>query len=230
MMLTAALVIAAALQAASGAASSQTASGVGAPPDRTYTYSITQNSASIGTSTVTVKRTDAGITVHETETINGSNFVADETLDSQTLAPKGYSATYPYPQGTGSLTAHVSFGRSGATVRFDGIDGVSTISLPSGVHAGFVLELSLMTGFLFLPAQIQAANVSQFSQILPSRVLQQVSRVDKNQGSPPSGVPANDVGIAIAASVNFDEWYDPVTFVVNEVSVPSQNVLIKLTK
>ncbi len=229
-MLSVALVIATVLQAASGAAATQAPTNAAAPPDGTYTYSIAQNSAPIGTSTVTVKRTDAGITVHENETVNGSNFVADETLDAQTLAPKGYTATYPYPQGSGSLTAHVSFGRGGATVRFDGIDGVSTIALPSGVHVGFVLELSLMTGFLFLPAQIEAANVAQFSQILPSRVLQQTSRVDKNQGSPPTGVPANDVSIGIAASVNFDEWYNPTTFVVHEVSVPSQNVLIKLTK
>ena len=230
MITAAALVLATALQAASGASATQAAGNAAAPPDGTYTYSIVQNSGSIGTSTVTVKRTDAGITVHENETVNGANFVADETLDAQTLAPKGYTATYPYPQGTGSLTAHVSFGRGGATVRFDGIDGLSTLALPSGVHAGFVLELSLMTGFLFLPAQIEAASVGQFSQIMPSRVLQQTARVDKNQGSPPTGVPANDVSIGISASVNFDEWYNPTTFVVHEVSVPSQNVLIKLTK
>jgi hypothetical protein len=230
MMYIAALVIAAALQAAAGTPAAQSASNPGAPPDGTYKYSINQNSAAIGTSTVTVKRTDAGITIHETETVNGSDFVADETLDPQTLAPRGYSATYPYPQGTGSLTAHVSFNRSGATVRFDGIDGASTIAMPSGVHAGFVVELSLMTGFLFLPAQIQAANVSQFSQILPSRVLQMVARVDRNQGSPPNGVPATDVGVLIGASVSLTEWYDPTTFVVHEVSVPSQDVLIKLTK
>lgn len=219
-MLFAALVIATAVAGSSGAA---------APPDGTYNYSITSGNDTVGKSSVSVKRTGDGVALHETETLGALSFVVDETLDPATLSPKTYVATYS--KDTYSQTAHVSFDRSGATVSLDGISGSSTLSNPAGIKQAYVLELAIMTGFLMLPAQIHATQATQFSGLVPSRVLQFVGRIDSSQGaSRPSGVPATDLPLSVTAAVNFDEWYDPTTFVLHAVSVPSQNYLIKLVK
>ena len=40
-----------------------------APPDGTYKYTIEQTSTAIGSATVSVKRADVGIQVHETQEV-----------------------------------------------------------------------------------------------------------------------------------------------------------------
>ena len=98
-----------------------------APPDGTYNYSITQSGSQIGTSTVIVKRVGSDVTVHETETLGTLSFVIDEVLDSATLNPKTYVASYT--KDTYTQTARGSFDRSGATVSFDGVPGTQVFPL-----------------------------------------------------------------------------------------------------
>lgn len=201
----------------------------GAPPDGTYSYSITQAGSQLGTSTVTVKRNGANIVLHETETMGTLSFVVDETLDSSTLNPKTYVASYTKDSYT--QTARGAFDRSGATVSFDGVPGNQVFPLTSGNRNAYVLEQSLLTGFFMLPAQIHATRASQFMQVVPSQVLTLTSRINGTPAGPkPASIPAQDVSLAIGSKVNFDEWYDPNTFVLQAVSVPVQDVLIKLTK
>jgi hypothetical protein len=234
MMLVAALV-ATFLVASSGSTAAGSGSTATAPGDGTYNYSILQNGSPIGTSSVTVKRSDIGISLHETETLDQMNFAVDETLDAATLAPKSYVATYQ--RGAGSQTARVIFDDKGATMTFDGTNTNQPLPLPAGVKNGYVIEGALMTGFLFLPAQIHATKATDFAQYIPSKVLQGAGHVDST-GHPvrPAGVPAGDVSLSIrftvplGPSVNLDEWYDPATFALHAVSVPDQNVLMKVTK
>lgn len=219
-MLLAALLVAAAVSAGSGAP---------APADGTYNYSIEAGSDKIGSSSVTVKRSDAGITVHETQTKGAFSFVVDEILDPSTLAHKSYIATYT--KAGASQTIRVFFDRSGATVMYDRINGSSPLALPAGVKDGFIIEASLMTGFLFLPAQIHQANANQFGDLIPSQMFVFTNKVDATaKPARPDGVPKGDVSLSISGPVNYDEWYDPTTFVLHAVSVPIQNVVIRLTK
>lgn len=220
-MLFAALLILAAVGAGSGTP---------APPDGTYTYAIQKGNDAIGSSNVTVKRSDAGITVHESETFTDSSlsFVADETLDPATLQPKSYAATYT--KAGGSQTVRMAFNRSGASATFEGI-GTSALPLPRGTKFGYVVELALMSGFGMLPAQIHQSNLIEFSTYIPSKMTIVSNRVITNAGSArPAGVPAADVSLSINGLADYDEWYDPGTFVVHAVSVPAQSVTIKLTK
>lgn len=223
-MFLVAVVVAAVVSATGSSASA------GSPPDGTYNYSITQAGSPIGTSTVTIKRSPDNISVHETETLGDLNYVVDETLDANTLDPKTYVATYT--KGTGSQTARVTFDHTGATVTFDGVAGNQFFGLPSGVKNAYVLESSIMTGFLMLPAQLHASRVNQFLQIMPSEVAQVTSRVSGATAGPrPDSLPSGDISLSIGSGrVNFDEWYDPNTYVLHAVSVPIQDVLIKLTK
>jgi hypothetical protein len=200
-----------------------------APPDGTYKYSIIQSGNEVGSSTITLKRSGSDITVHETETMGELNFVVDETVDGVTLAPKTYVATYT--KGDGSQTARAAFDRSGATVSFDGVSGSQAFPLTGAVRNAYVLESAIMTGFFLLPAQIHASRATQFLQIIPSGVQSLTSRVESQAAGPrPTGVPASDASLSIASHVDFDEWYDPNSFVLHDVSVPIQDVQIKLTK
>jgi hypothetical protein len=220
------LLIGAVIAAVVGAAAP---SGTAAPPDGTYTYSITQAGTQIGTSTVTIKRSSAGISVHEDQTLGVLNFVIDETVDGTTLDPTVYVATYSH--GAGSQARHVAFDRTGATVSLEGVSGSQFFPLTDPLKNVYVLESSILTGYFLLPAQIHASKATQFLQIIPSEVESLTAHVSSQPaGSRPSDAPASAVDLSIGGGVNFDEWYDPNTFVLNDVSVPIQDLVIKLTK
>ena len=206
-------------------------SGPAAPADGTYNYTITKGSDAIGKSSVTIKRTDIGLTIHEAETLTGGfSFVIDEIVEVATLAPKAYTGSYSKGSDA-QTTVRAAFDRNGATVTIDGVPGTAPLPNPQGIKNAYVLEGSLVTGFAMLPAQLRASKAGQFSLIAPREVLQFVGRVDARAvASRPSGVPAGDVVLSVSAPVNFDEWYDPATFVLHTVSIPSQQVLITLTK
>jgi hypothetical protein len=224
-----ALVVAAAVSASPSPAPGS--NGAAAPPDGVYTYTITQAGSALGKSSVTIKRSEIGLTIHEAETLSGSHsFVIDEILDALTLAPKAYVGSYSMGDDSTSV-ARAAFDRGGATVTIDGVPGTAPLPNPRGVRDAYVMEGSLVTGFALLPAQIHSSRATQFSEIVPRQVLQMIGRVEPHPGSArPNGVPAGDAVLSVSSSVNFDAWYDPVTFVLHAVSVPSQQVLISLTK
>ncbi len=203
-----------------------------APPDGTYSYSIDRASANIGTSTVTVKRSGDAIVVHETQTMPAQKLAVtvDETLAGSQLAPKSYVGNYAREGGT-PVVVRMTFNASGAAATVDGASGSTTLSLPSRISSGYVIEGALLTGFLFLPAQLHASRATAFAGIVPSKLTQITDTVDRGMRPVrPPGAPANDVAVSIRGPVDFQEWYDPTTFVLDAVSVPSQNVLIHLTK
>ncbi len=202
-----------------------------APPDGTYSYSIDRASANIGTSTVIVKRSGGAIMVHETQTMPAQKFAVtvDETLAGSQLAPKSYVGSYSL-EGT-PVVVRMSFNGSGADATVDGASGSTSLKLPPRITSGYVIEGALLTGFLFLPAQLHASRATAFAGIVPSKLTQVTDTVDRGMRPVrPPGAPANDIALSIRGPVDFQEWYDPTTFVLDAVSVPSQSVLIHLTK
>ncbi len=205
-------------------------SGSAAPPDGTYTYSIQQTGSDLGKSTVKIARADIGITVHEEQQLQSSyTFIVDEIFDPATLSPRAFTGVYT--RDTSSSTVRVAVDGGGATVTIDGTPGTASFPNPPGVKQTYLIEGTLMSGFAMLPAEIHASKATQFSLVAPRSVLQAVCSVDPHPivTRPPS-VPANDDVLSVTGKVNFDAWYDPQTFVVHAVSVPSQQVLIILTK
>ncbi|PZR60783.1 MAG: hypothetical protein DLM53_10500 [Candidatus Eremiobacter antarcticus] len=203
-----------------------------APPDGTYSYSIDRASANIGTSTVTVKRSGDAIMVHETQAMPAQKFAVtvDETLAGSQLAPKSYVGNYTMEGGT-PVVVRMSFNGSRADATVDGASGSTSLKLPPRITSGYVIEGALLTGFLFLPAQLHASRATAFAGIVPSKLTQVTNTVDRGMRPVrPPGAPANDIAVSIRGPVDFQEWYDPTTFVLDAVSVPSQNVLIHLTK
>lgn len=216
-MLIAALTVAAALAVA--------------PPDGTYSFSIEQTSASIGTATVTVKRADSGLQIHEKQDLKmnatSRSYAVDETLDPASLAPRTYVGTYSQ-DGTPAVF-RMAFDASGARASVDGVNGVTSVTMPPGTKAAFIAELSLMSGYLFLPAQVNAARVTKFAAVVPSELDAVVNHVDANMNpGRPAGVPPQDVPLSISGgAMNYDEWYDPLSFVVHAVTF--NNGVIRLT-
>jgi hypothetical protein len=206
-----------------------TASSTPAPPDGTYTYTIAKAGTVTGKTSVTVKRAGASIALHETGTNDVYSFVVDETLDAATLAPQTYIGTYM--KGNASQVARVTFDSKGAVETRDGVSGSADLPLPPGDKNSYALEYVIMTGFLMLPAQLHASGATSFSQIMPAEVLEFPARTDPIPAGPrPTGVPAADVSLTVQSGVTFDIWYDPVTYIVHAVSVPTQNLLISLAK
>jgi|SRR5579872_5007429 len=202
-----------------------------APPDGTYSFSIEQASAAVGTATVTVKHGDAGIQVHEKQDLKLStstrSYSVDETLDAGSLTPRSYIGTYTQ-DGTPAVF-RMAFDASGARASVDGVSGATAVTMPPGTRAAFIAELSLMSGYLFLPAQVNAAKVTKFAAVIPSELDAVVNRVDSNMNPiRPAGVPAQDVALSISgAQMTYDEWYDPLSFVVHAVTFG--NGVIRLT-
>ena len=90
----------------------------------------------------------------------------------------------------------------------------------------------MATGFLFLPAQIRAESLSTFTLFAPSgaqtfyTVLNATATPPRPAGLPPADVSLTLDGTAQSGNIEFVVWYDPTTFIVDEIDVPTQQVTI----
>jgi hypothetical protein len=228
------LVVAAAVQvaanAATGSAANAPSTALGAPPLGTYTYTVQQGGNDLGTATVSIGRSDVGLTVHEDQTLQGSlTYAIDEIFDATTFDPRAYTGAYA--RGNTATTVRVVVDSGGATVTIDGTSGTAPFPNPSGIKHAYIIEGTLMSGYVMLPAQLHASKATQFSQISPRSVSQMTGTVDLHPALPrPASVPPGDVALSVTGKVNFDVWYDPATMLVHAVSAPGQQLLITLKK
>src|SRR5205807_5400907 len=132
-----------------------------APADGTYGYTVIRSGQKAGDSTVSVKRAGAGISVHEVETFTGVTDTVDETLDPNSLMPTAYVASFPLTAEVG-ITAHLAFYSGGARETVDGTSGATDFRLETGTTHLVVVDGAMMSGFLFLPAQVKALALRSF--------------------------------------------------------------------
>ena len=205
------------------------------PSDGTYAFTVMRAGQKSGDSTVTVKRAGATVAVHEVETFGGTADTVDETLDLGNLAPQGYVSSFPLSAEV-RVTAHLAFYSGGARQTVDGTSGATDFRLESGTTRVIAIDGAMMTGFLFLPAQVKALSLNSFTVLSPSRADTYKCRVDASANpSRPAGVPAADVSLTVdgtspGGNVHFVEWFDPQTMVVDEVDVPANQVTITRTR
>jgi hypothetical protein len=217
------------------AAASAAGTPAAAPPDGTYAFVVTRGVQKSGDSTVTVKRMGAAIIVHEVETFVGVTDTVDETLEPNDLLPTSYIASFPLTSEVG-ITAHLSFFTEGAKETVDGTSGETDFRLETGTTRLIVVDGAMMTGFLFVPAQIQSLSLSTFTALSPSRADTYNCKVDPAaKPTRPATLPATDVSVTINGSsptgnVRFVEWYDPQSMIVDEVDVPAEQVTITRTR
>jgi hypothetical protein len=224
------LIIAVVVQVAAVAANAAGPSPINSPPLGTYTYAVQQGSNDLGTATVSIGHSDVGLTVHENQNLQDSlTYTIDEIFDVTSFAPRAYTGVYA--RGTTATTVRVAVDSGGATVTIDGTSGTAPFPNPSGIKNSYIIEGTLMSGYVMLPAQLHASKAAQFSLISPRTVAQMIANVDLHPTvTRPASVPANDVALSVTGKVNFDVWYDPATMVVHAVSAPTQQLLITLKK
>lgn len=202
-----------------------------APADGSYAYAIAKGGQNIGGTTVTVKHDAASIAIHEIEAFAGVSrqYVVDETLEPVDLTPTSYVSTFPLNAQL-TATAHLTFDAGGARETVDGTSGATDFRLEHGTSHVVVVDGAMMTGFMFLPAQVKAQSLNAFTLMAPSAAKSLRMQVDGSSNpSRPAGVPAADTSLSIAGPASFVEWYDPQTMIVDEIDVASQAVTISRT-
>jgi len=204
-----------------------------APPNGTYNFAIAQAGTKIGTSTVTVTRSMSAVTSHEVETFTqaAEPLTVDQSLEPVALAPTSYSTTPCRLNAQVAVTAHVTFDANGADETVDGTSGATHFPLETGTSHMVVIDAAFMTGFLFLPAQVQAESLTTFTGLATCSATSLVYTVDTTPQTRPSTVPAADANLTVdvkqgSATLIITEWYNPQTMVVDEVDVPASQIVI----
>ena len=194
-----------------------------APADGIYTYTISVGGTNTGKTAITMTHTPAGVQLAESAngTLGGSDFAANSTLAlDATLAPASYAAVYNPP----GRTIHAALAFNGGTANETADNGAMKFNLGAGTKHFVVLDGTLFSGFFILPAQLQAWSSLPITAIAPMFGRGGAIAVDATlKADRPKGIPAGDVALSVSDPVEFTLWYDPVTFVVDELDEPQRD-------
>jgi hypothetical protein len=191
-----------------------------------YTYNATMNGAKVASSQITVKSSSAGVEIDEK--MNGS-FQGAASSGSATyvlandLSPQKYTATGTIGGDTVSDTATVN--GDAATIS-SGQGGSLSFTLSPPATRFVIVDLGSFAGFMPLAAQMNAWNDPKATVLVPVYGIALSIEIAGNTAERPNGVPANDVAIAFGGHAPFTIWYDPSTYVPDEIDIPSQNVIV----
>ena len=217
-----ALILVAALDSAAAPAAP-----LSAPAPGTYRYTAFEKNKEVGNSTLTVARTAAGMKVDERSNVHlggGDSKAQTSMMLDDKLMLVGYHGHYEAAEET--MDADVTLADRSATVKA-GKD-VRTVLL-GGTSKGFViLDAGMLAGFAMLPAQMHALGNPDSTVLIPGTGESSfIDVIPDNKIARPADVPAADVSLSFAGSAPFVEWYDPQTFVVDQVVIPGQDVVIR---
>jgi hypothetical protein len=196
-----------------------------------YTYKALLSGANVGTSTVQVKSTGGLTEIDERATgsyqgESGSG-TAKLMLDA-TLAPTVYQATGSF---AGSPTKDGAT-MQGSTANVTTPRGQTTaIPLLASTKHFVVIDLGTISGFIPLAAQMKAWGDTPALAVVPSfgRSLTIVPS-DPTPAARPSTVPAADAKISFTGQAPFTIWYNPATYVPDEIDVTAQGLQVIRTQ
>lgn len=196
------------------------------PPNGTYNYEIIDSGSVIGRSTVSVALDDGAVTVTENATEGALNVIAQTRFDAFTLGERGYSADFL----TAGASSHatISLGLRSATVRI--VDRTAEIKADPTAQYLLISDSLAGTSFL-LPAVLHASGVTRYTLVSLRSPKGIVSRVVAN-ASPtrPASVPPSDASVVVdAGGLQEIFWYDPATYVLDYIDVPSQRFALRRT-
>jgi hypothetical protein len=198
-----------------------------APPDGTYVYDL-MVAGQPSTSTITVKHAADGLHVSEVSEISSHAVTSALVLNSSSLAPLSYTATYDvgtsHPQ-----DVSISFSANAAHVATFGLQ--TTLAALSGAPHLVLIDGAMPTGFFVLPAAAAAARDASLTAINAGALTATVLSLNRSLSLPrPAGVPSGDVAVSVVTPTAFSVWYDPRTFVMHELDVPLHYIVVKLVK
>jgi hypothetical protein len=190
----------------------------------TYTYNAAVAGKIAGTSVLTVK---AGPPMEiDEQATGGSGAQASSAKATLMLGPDLAPISYTGDYNTAGTPVSVAATLTPTTATV----GKQTYPLTGSAKHFIVVELGLSAGLFVLPAQMQAWNDTTALIVAPAMVGMAgtipVSPDSTLAGARPSTVPAQDLALAIGGQFPFTIWYDPATYVPDEIDVPSQNVVV----
>ncbi len=181
-------------------------------------YAVDQAAA---TSTISISRAGGLVKITEDAIVSDSPINTLRTLDPLTFSTLSYVVTTP------GADERVDITDAGATHRED----AKTTTFPRAV-AGPSIALDFLAGpYVALPAMLGATTAGAFNAYCPcfTGFIVTPATVVHPTEARPKDVPSSDAGAAIVLdgdAVTF--WYDPGTFVLRELDVPSTRIKIVL--
>jgi len=198
------------------------------PAPATYRYAATLGGQHIGEWTATVQSRSGGTEVDENSSamFAGMQLAATASLVlSADLAPVSYQGSYRVPGQNPTVT--VSVAGSSATVSGTLTNQTQRLGLLPNTQHFVVVEPGLLAGLFVLPAQLNAWKESAVTWVTPTSAQAQLLTTNPNASAPrPAGVPRNDLLLSIERPLVVTIWYDPATFVADEINVPSQSATL----
>lgn len=195
-----------------------------APADGVYTYTISIAGANTGKTAITLTHTPAGLQLAESASgaFGGSDFAATSTMELDgTLAPSSYTAVYS-PSGR---TVRAALAFAGATANETSDNGSPSFKLGAGTKHFVVLDGTLFSGFFILPAQFAAWSALPVTAVAPMLGRGSAIAADATlKADRPKTIPAGDVALSVSDPIELTLWYDPATFIVDELDVPQQSL------
>ena len=196
-------------------------------PPGTYHYTAFQKGKEVGNSTVTVARIATGTKIDERSNVNlagGDSKAQTAMVLDDHLGLSAYHGHYEAAEQ--SMDAVITLGTREATMTA-GKD-IKVVPL-GGTSKGFiVLDAGMIAGFAVLPAQMHALNNSDTTVLVPGTGESSfIDVIPDNTVARPADVPTNDLSISFAGPSPFVEWYDPQTYVVDQIAIPGQDLIVK---
>ena len=200
------------------------------PPDGTYAYALRLAGTDVGSSTVVVDgATPGAIVVKENASFLLPRFTATTTMryDATTLHETGYSADFNVASGA----QHTDVAVKPGTMTVTATNGGGTADVAADPSAP--LELigdNLIGSSVMIPAVLHATGAKAFTlAVLTGGKAVVCNVVTDPLPSRPASVPASDANLALdLGGIRETYWYDPATYVVHDVTIPSQSAEIHL--
>jgi len=197
------------------------------PADGAYSYAGSLAGQPSAKTTITVNHAGDAIRLTESAAANvgGDSQTAQTVLAlDASLAPTSYTASYTAM----GKTLHSTLTFNGTTAKQSGDAAPSaTFTLPAGAAHFVVLDGSMFSGFFALPSQLRAWGNPAVVAVAPMFNRSYPIAVDPSvKPRRPAGVPATDEALAFSSPIAFTIWYDPTTFVVDEMDAPGEEATV----
>jgi hypothetical protein len=197
----------------------------------TYSYVVSIAGQNAGQSTVVVTRD--GTTTQIQESTSGNYGTTSGTAKAVlSLGPDLAPTTYQNAYSAGGVSGQTSATFTAAQATVTGsLNGAKTFQLGADAKHFVVIDGAELAGFIALPAQMQAWSNAPALAVFPlygQTIALTPKAADASQR--PATVAATDQGVSVGGPAPFTLWYDPSTFVMDELDVPSQRFIVKRNK
>ena len=196
------------------------------PAPGIYRYEVVSGAKTIGKNELNVRRTALGTKIEESGSAHletGDSSAKSSMLLDQNLNIAAYDASYTSLEQTMKTVVTIA-GREATMVA--GTD--KRIIALGGSSKGFViLDAALVSGFFALPAQMRVRANGDATVLIPGTGASAfIDVIPEDRPARPPEVPQSDESLSFAGELPFVEWFDPRSLVVDEISLPGQNVTI----